>query len=427
MAEGSSVHIHCVQMLSFMEKLEDLKAAIENDTYIDVFLQSFIPSYNPFVVNFNMNGLEKYIPELINMLIQFEATIKRLEHAFMLGEASTSKKGKKTRCWKKKKSKAKSPAPVNNLVVKGSALAKERGRRFLMLARQKMPATTAMRRAIGRGTVLNSLPLSKDKEIGGLKESGNRQFGQPVNLLFNTQARDRGGEYLSGEFLNYLKENEILSQWAPPRTSQLNGISERRNQTLLDLVWSMMSFTELPPPFWGYAFERATKLLNMAPSKTVTKTPYEIWHAKPIFYKYLKAMRFEMESMSSNKVWTLVDLPKGFKSIRCKWVYKRNLGADVEVITFKARLVAKGYTQRPGVDFEETYSPIAMTKSIRILLAISTYYDYEIWQIDVKMTFLNGFIEEEIYMDQPVGFISIGEEEKVCHFHRSIYRLKQAS
>ncbi|KAL0347850.1 UNVERIFIED_CONTAM: hypothetical protein Scaly_1801000 [Sesamum calycinum] len=83
MAEGSSVHIHCVQMLSFMEKLEDLKAAIENDTYIDVFLQSFIPSYNPFVVNFNMNGLEKYIPELINMLIQFEATIKRLEPAFM--------------------------------------------------------------------------------------------------------------------------------------------------------------------------------------------------------------------------------------------------------------------------------------------------------------------------------------------------------
>ncbi|KAL0347851.1 UNVERIFIED_CONTAM: Retrovirus-related Pol polyprotein from transposon TNT 1-94 [Sesamum calycinum] len=201
-----------------------------------------------------------------------------------------------------------------------------------MLARQKMPATTAMRRAIGRGTVLNSLPLSKYKS----------------------------------EAFEKFKEFRLEVE------NQTGTRSKRFNQIEV-------------------------------------------------------AMRFEMESMSSNKVWTLVDLPKGFKSIRCKWVYKRNLGADVEVITFKARLVAKGYTQRPGVDFEETYSPIAMTKSIRILLAISTYYDYEIWQIDVKMTFLNGFIEEEIYMDQPVGFISIGEEEKVCHFHRSIYRLKQAS
>ncbi|KAL0448437.1 UNVERIFIED_CONTAM: Retrovirus-related Pol polyprotein from transposon RE2 [Sesamum latifolium] len=129
--------------------------------------------------------------------------------------------------------------------------------------------------------------------------------------------------------------------------------------------------------------------------------------------KCLKAMRFEMDSMSSNKVWTLVDPPKGFKPIGCKRVYKRKLGADGEVTTFKARLVTKGYTQRPSVDFEETYSSIAMAKSIRILLAISAYYDYEIWWMDVKTVFLNDFIEEEIYMDQPVDFISMGEEQKV--------------
>ncbi|KAL0448696.1 UNVERIFIED_CONTAM: Retrovirus-related Pol polyprotein from transposon RE2 [Sesamum latifolium] len=137
-------------------------------------------------------------------------------------------------------------------------------------------------------------------------------------------------------------------------------------------------------------------------------------------------MRSEMDSMSSNKVWTLVDPPKGFKPIGCNWVYKQKIGADGEVTTFKARLVAKGYTQRPGVDFEETYLPVAMAKSIRILLAISAYYDYEIWQMDVKKAFLNGFIEEEIYMDQSVGFISIEEEQKFCCLHRSIYGLKQA-
>ncbi|KAL0313397.1 UNVERIFIED_CONTAM: Retrovirus-related Pol polyprotein from transposon RE2 [Sesamum radiatum] len=87
--------------------------------------------------------------------------------------------------------------------------------------------------------------------------------------------------------------------------------------------------------------------------------------------KWLEAMKFEMDSVGSNQVWTLVDPPKGVRPVGCKWVYKRKLGADGEVTAFKARLVAKGYTQRPGVDFDETYSPMPMTKSIRILFVIA--------------------------------------------------------
>ncbi|KAL0386354.1 UNVERIFIED_CONTAM: Retrovirus-related Pol polyprotein from transposon RE2, partial [Sesamum latifolium] len=117
--------------------------------------------------------------------------------------------------------------------------------------------------------------------------------------------------------------------------------------------------------------------------------------------KWLEAMKSEMDSMGSNQVWTLVDPPKGARPVGCKWVYKCRLGADGEVTAYKARLMAKGYTQRPGVDFDETYSPVAMAKSIRILLAIAAWYDYEIWQMDVKTTFLNSFVEEEIFMDQP--------------------------
>ena len=129
----------------------------------------------------------------------------------------------------------------------------------------------------------------------------------------------------------------------------------------------------------------------------------------------------------SNSVWELVDLPDNVKAIGCKWIYKKKRGADGKVETFKARLVAKGYTQREGVDYEETFSLVAMLKSIRILLSIAAIHDYEVWQMDVKTTFLNGHLDETIYMDQPEGFVKKDQEGKVCKLLKSIYGLKQAS
>ena len=86
--------------------------------------------------------------------------------------------------------------------------------------------------------------------------------------------------------------------------------------------------------------------------------------------------------MSKNKVWTLTDAPDGVKPIGCKWVFKKKTDMEGKVVTYKARLVAKGYRQRQGVVYDETFSPVAMTKSIQILLAITAHYDYEIWQMD---------------------------------------------
>ena len=100
---------------------------------------------------------------------------------------------------------------------------------------------------------------------------------------------------------------------------------------------------------------------------------------------------------------------------------------DGNVHIHKARLVAKGFRQVQGVDYDETFSPVAMLKSFRIILAIAAYFDYEIWQMDVKTAFLNGDLTEDVYMMQPEGFVDPINAGKICRLQKSIYGLKQAS
>ena len=151
-------------------------------------------------------------------------------------------------------------------------------------------------------------------------------------------------------------------------------------------------------------------------------TTYHEAIMSPDSEKWLQAMKSEMQSMYDNQVWNLVDPPKGAKVIGCKLVHK--IKHDM---TFKSRLVEKGFQQTHGIDYDETFSPVVMLKSIRILLAIATYYDYEIWQMDFKIAFLNGNLLEDVYMTQPEGFVDPKYSNKVCKLQRSIYGLKQAS
>ncbi|KAK8578797.1 hypothetical protein V6N12_069141 [Hibiscus sabdariffa] len=626
MSEGSPVGAHVIKMMGYIQTLEKLGFALNDELATDVILQSLPDSFNQFVMHFNMNEINKTLPQLLGMLRTAESNMKKggsksvlmvrvakekgKKVAKSMGSGKTKPKGKevlkpkggvskdgkcfhcgKTGHWKRncpiyledvKKAKAVG-ASVSGIYVidvhvsTSSSWVLDTGcgshictsvqglhtRRTLAKGDVDLRVGNGARVAAlaARGGYQYFITFTDDFSRYGYiylmrhKSEALEKFKEFKNEVQNQHGKsikalrsDRGREYLSQDFDELLKECGIVSQLTPPGTPQWNGVSERRNRTLLDMVRSMMSHIDLPTSFWGYALETAAFTLNRVPSKSVQKTPHEMWTgrrpnmsfmkiwvetkgyyfynenkvfvartgvflekeflmnsgkgrnieleevqqqqviepeverisqaveenstdletqplrrstrerheperygflitthgdvilvdrdepktyqeavASPDSEKWLEAMRSEMDSMSDNQVWTLVEPPEGIKPIGCKWVFKKKTDMDGNVQTYKGRLVAKGFRQIHGIDYDETFSPVAMIKSIRILLAVAAFHDYEIWQMDVKTAFLNGKLEEDVYMTQPEGFVAPEDARKVCKLQRSIYGLKQAS
>nr|GEX64482.1 hypothetical protein [Tanacetum cinerariifolium] len=274
------------------------------------------------------------------------------------------------------------------------------------------------------------------------------QLGKTIKLLRS----DREGEYMSQEFLDHLKDHGIIAHHTPPYTPQHNGVSKRRNRTLVDMVRSMMSQTTLPKSFLDYALETTARILNMVPTKKVEKTPYEVWHGQAPKLSYLKVWGYEalFKRDTLNKPDKLEP-----RSIKCIFIGypKETMGysfyyppenKNKVLIARNAEFLENSLINQeasgsledleiiqeedthPSIDtslnhkdddleIDEPESDIvpirrsirtrhapdlADIRAIRILIAIAAYYDYEIWQIDVKTAFLNGYLNEEVYMEQ---------------------------
>nr|CAH65951.1 H0716A07.9 [Oryza sativa] len=388
---------------------------------------------------------------------------------------------------------------------------------------------------------------------------------------------DRGGEFFSNEFDLFCEEHGIIHERTPPYSPESNGIAERKNRTLTDLVNVMLDTAGLPKAWWGEALLTSNHVLNRVPNRNKDKTPYEIWIGRKPSLSYLRtwgclakvnvpitkkrklgpktvdcvflgyahhsiAYRFlivksevldmhvgtimesrdatffesffpmkdthsgsnqpseiipssitppeqtehthevvseedvseaprrskrqrtaksfgddftvylvddtpksiseayaspdadywkevvhsEMDSIIANGTWEVTERPYRCKPVGCKWVFKKKLRPDGTIEKYKARLVAKGYTQKEGEDFFDTYSPVARLTTIRVLLSLAASHGLLVHQMDVKTAFLNGELDEEIYMDQPDGFVVEGQEGKVCKLLKSLYGLKQA-
>ena len=148
--------------------------------------------------------------------------------------------------------------------------------------------------------------------------------------------------------------------------------------------------------------------------------------SSPSKAKWERAMEVEMKSLQDNNVWELVKLPEGRKCVGSKWVYKVKVDGDGHVERYKARLVAQGYTQQKGADYDETFSPVVRMESVRTVVGLAVRHGLKLHQLDITTAFLNGELEEEVYMHQPEGFVADGQEDLVCKLKRSIYGLKQS-
>ncbi|KAK1680072.1 hypothetical protein QYE76_040920 [Lolium multiflorum] len=365
---------------------------------INRVLQSLPPSYKNFVMNYNMQNMNKEFPELFGMLKAAEIEIKKEHQVLMVNKTTSFKKQGKSKGKNKKSGKKAATPPVKP----------------------------------------KSGP-KPDAECYYCKEKGHwkRNCSKYLADLKSGLVKKKKEEFLTKEVtgrkveLDEIEESLLVDQSSAvpenvpvpptPATEEANDNDhETSNETTTE---PRRSTRDRATPDW---YDPCLNVM-IVDNNDEDPATYEEAMMSPDSNKWQEAMKSEMGSMYDNKVWTLIELPDSRKAVENKWIFKRKTDADGNITVYKARLVAKGFRQIQGVDYDETFSPVAKLKSVRILLAIAAFFDYEIWQMDVKTAFLNGDIEEELYMVQPKGFVDPKNADKVCKLQRSIYGLKQAS
>lgn len=226
-------------------------------------------------------------------------------------------------------------------------------------------------------------------------------------------------------------EESVVDSQIPTVLKKTNKRSSKQPAYLEDYYCNMTA-TDIPYPLAAHlSYEKLTecyKAYVCAVTKHVEPTSFN--QAKK-FDEWIKAMNEELIALESTYTWEVCSLPDGKRAIGCKWVYKVKLNADGTLERYKARLVANGYTQQEGIDFVDTFSPVAKMTTVKTLLAVSAAKRWSLTQLDISNAFLNGDLTEEIYMSIPPGYTpkegATLPPNPVCRLKKSLYGLKQAS
>ncbi|CAI7902998.1 unnamed protein product [Closterium sp. NIES-53] len=268
---------------------------------------------------------------------------------------------------------------------------------------------------------------------------------------------DRGGEFFGVDFRSWLKRHGIKQQLTTTYTPQSNGVAERANRTIIEGGRTILVDSGLPLRFWPLAIRHATVIKNRVLTHVGGQhwVPMEKWSGKKPLVDmlhvfgcmglvhvpkekrdkqealagddreaWLASREDEFPSQMENETWILTNLPPEKKALDCTWVLRVKTDVEGRLESRKTRLVIKGFQQREGIDFQEVFSPVAKAPTLRLLLEAAAVCGWKVEQMDVKMAFLYGVVDEEIYMKQPEGYDD--GSGRVCRLNKAIYGLKQA-
>ncbi|GKD01344.1 zinc finger, CCHC-type containing protein, partial [Tanacetum coccineum] len=299
--------------------------------------------------------------------------------------------------------------------------------------------------------IIQEMTTSYTPQQNDISERKNRVLKEMVNYMFNYSGLSQGfwGEAMAvvrlpdpklktlGEkgikciFVGYVEHSNAFRFYViePNDSVSINSIIES-----IDAIFDEKRFSSVPRPGQRSLVNGTEDIgCSVVPEEVTKEDDPKIFDEamksqNVAFWK--EAIKDEMDSIMGNNTWVLADLPPGCKPLGCKWIFKRKLKVDGTIEKFKARLVIQGFKQKPGIDYFDTYASLYVSVTCIELLMLwhqfTEKYDLIFHQMDVKTTFLNGDLDEEVYMNQPQGFIMPGNENKVCKLIKSLYGLKQA-
>ncbi|GAB2274148.1 hypothetical protein Dimus_039069 [Dionaea muscipula] len=264
----------------------------------------------------------------------------------------------------------------------------------------------------------NVTPLIEVEHATSLEEEGIHATNQSDEDDINaTSPREEGSP------LNLPSDDEV----SHITTDDVENTTNQSNPSSYQLVRDRERRRPKPNPKYSYADLIYTALIAGCEIQCPEPACFADAMASKNADCWKMAMDEEIDSLKKNNTWTLVPKPEKCRVIECKWIYKLKEGINkTDPIRYKARLVAKGFTQKEGIDYNEIFSPVVKFKTIRIMLAVTAFYDLELEQMDVKTAFLNGDLDEIIFMSQPEGYTDSVHKHFVCKLNKSLYGLKQA-
>ncbi|TYJ99758.1 gag/pol protein [Cucumis melo var. makuwa] len=497
-------------------------AVFDEKSQVSYILKSLSKSFLQFCSNVEMNKIEYNMTTLLKELQIFQSLKGQKEGEANVAHSKrfshSSSRSKKIQKRKERKGKGLTVAVEGKgkakVAIKGKCFQcdvdgqwKRNCPKYLAKKKEKEGATNHVCSSLQENSSFKQLEESEmtlkvgTGDVISARAVGDAKVKEPLELIhsdlcspMNVKAR-WGFEYFISFIDDYSRygylylmehKSEVLEKFKEYNaevdnlltlgTPQQNGVLERRNRTLLDMVRSMMSYAQLPSSFWGYAVETAVHILNNVSSKSVSKTPFELWRGQTrggIFFDpqenrvfvSTNATFLEEDRMRDHKPRSKLVLNEATDETtrvvdevgpssrvdEITTLYQSHPSQSLRISRRSRRIVSQpnrylgltktqvvipddgvedplSYKQAMNdVDKDQWVKAMDLEMESMILLSIATFYDYEIWQMDVKTPFLNGNLEESIFMSQPEGFITQGQEQKVCKLNRSIYGLKQAS